>query len=115
MFLAGKEDIKRLILRAEVLSLRLMIRALEVPHRHVAWSTIFSLPKIDSTALLVARHTYAVSTHAPPAALIFFSASLVKYRAFTITGIAGSSPLPSTLKNPAFPTSMTGALSFFVL
>jgi hypothetical protein len=29
---------------------------------------------------------YAESTHAPPAALIFFSANFEKYFAFTITG-----------------------------
>ena len=41
---------------------------------------------------------YATSTHAPPTALIFFSASLLNTLAFTTSGWSGSSPPPSTLK-----------------
>lgn len=40
----------------------------------------------------------AVSTHAPPIALIFLSAILLKNLALTTTGCAGKNPLPNTLK-----------------
>ena len=40
----------------------------------------------------------AVSTHAPPAATIFFSASWLNRRALTTIGTSGMRPLPSTLK-----------------
>ncbi len=43
----------------------------------------------------------AVSTQAPPTALIFLSAILLKNLALTTTGWAGRNPFPSTLKNPA--------------
>merc|ERR1719198_37496 len=71
-----------------------------------------SLPLRDGSHFT--RHRQAVRTQAPPAALIFFSASFVKYRAFTITGMVGSCPFPRTLKNPAFPTSITGAFEVFL-
>jgi hypothetical protein len=45
--------------------------------------------------------------------LIFFSATLEKKRAFTMTGCLGRLPLPRTLKYPARVMSMTGA--FFSL
>jgi hypothetical protein len=44
------------------------------------------------------NRTYAVSSTAPPAALIFFSASLLKYLALTMMGMSGRMPLPRTLK-----------------
>merc|ERR1719239_914933 len=53
----------------------------------------------------------AVSTQAPPTALIFSSATREKKRALTITGCLGRTPLPSTLKIPAREQSITGALS----
>ena len=56
----------------------------------------------------------AVSTQAPPTALIFLSAILLKNLALTTTGWAGRNPFPSTLKNPALVTSMTGILSVFL-
>lgn len=58
--------------------------------------------------------TYATRTQAPPAALILLWAMLLKYLAFTTTGVCGSLPLPRTLWNPSLVTSMTGAfvLSF---
>ncbi len=40
----------------------------------------------------------AVSTQAPPASLILFSASLEKTLALTMNGTLGRAPLPSTLK-----------------
>jgi len=55
-----------------------------------------------------------VSKHAPPMAFIFFSAILLKNFALTTTGWAGKNPFPSTLKNPALVTSMTGILSVFL-
>merc|ERR1719259_142865 len=54
---------------------------------------------------------WAVSTQAPPTALIFSSACLEKNLAFTMTGCLGRAPFPSTLKEPALEQSMTGALS----
>ena len=42
----------------------------------------------------------AVSTQAPPASLILFSAVLEKTLALTMTGILGRDPFPSTLKYP---------------
>merc|ERR1719291_1345294 len=54
---------------------------------------------------------WAVRIQAPPTALIFSSALLEKKRALTMTGCLGSTPLPSTLKNPALEQSITGALS----
>lgn len=65
-------------------------------------------------------HVYAVSTQAPPIALIPSSANLEKSLAFTMIGIFGNSPFPSTLKNPytlikslntALVQSMTTALA----
>lgn len=44
------------------------------------------------------REIYAIRTQAPPASLIFFSASCEKYLAFTIMGVFGTSPLPNTCK-----------------
>ena len=41
---------------------------------------------------------HAVRTQAPPASLILFSAILENTLAFTMTGILGRIPLPSTLK-----------------
>ncbi len=52
-----------------------------------------------------------MSKQAPPTALIFLSAILLKNFALTTTGWAGRNPFPSTLKNPALVTSMTGILS----
>ncbi len=46
---------------------------------------------------------------APPASLIFFSASLEKNLAFTTIACAGKSPFPRTLKNPCCVTSKRGA------
>ena len=43
---------------------------------------------------------YAVSMQAPPIALILSSADFENSLAFTIIGIFGSSPFPSTLKKP---------------
>lgn len=53
----------------------------------------------------------AVRTQAPPAAKILLSAVLEKYLALTTTGYYGNLPFPSTLKYPAFPTSITGTFS----
>merc|ERR1719198_651590 len=55
-----------------------------------------------------------VRTQTPPAALILFSAVLVKSLALTTHGIFGRFPLPSTLKYPDLVTSMTGALSLLL-
>jgi len=55
----------------------------------------------------------AVSWQAPPTALIFLSAILLKNLALITTGWEGKNPFPRTLKNPAFVTSMTGTLSLF--
>jgi hypothetical protein len=52
---------------------------------------------------------YAVRRQAPPASLIFFSASFEKNFAFTMSGTEGRSPLPRTLKYPDWVTSMRGA------
>jgi len=41
--------------------------------------------------------TYATKTQTPPTLLIFSSADLEKYLAFTITGCLGKTPLPRTL------------------
>jgi len=49
--------------------------------------------------------------HAPPAALIFFSARAEKNLALTTNGTSGSEPLPSTLKMPLLMQSITGALA----
>jgi hypothetical protein len=54
---------------------------------------------------------YATSWTTPPASFIFFSASLLKYRAFTTMGICGIRPLPKTLEYPSGSKSRTGALS----
>lgn len=64
---------------------------------------------------------YAVRMQAPPIALILSSADFEKSFAFTMMGIFGSSPLPSTLKYPykalfiyritAFVQSITTALA----
>ena len=54
---------------------------------------------------------HAISWQAPPTALIFFSAILLKNLALTTTGWEGRKPFPRTLKNPALVTSMTGTLS----
>lgn len=56
----------------------------------------------------------AESRHAPPTALIFLSAVLLKNFTLTTTGCAGKNPFRSTLKNPALVTPMTGILSWFV-
>ena len=56
----------------------------------------------------------AVSTQAPPTALIFLSAILLKNLALTTRGWVGRNHFPSTLKNPALETSMTGILSVFL-
>ena len=55
-------------------------------------------------------------TTAPPASLIFFSAILDTSLAFTTTGwFSGKTPLPRTLKNPNWVTSIKGALSLEAL
>ena len=55
--------------------------------------------------------SHATSSQNPPMALILLSAVLLKNLALTMTGMAGSLPLPSTLKYPALRQSITG--SFF--
>ena len=47
-------------------------------------------------------YIYATKTQPPPAAKIFFSASLLKYLAFTTIGAFGIRPLPNTLKYPFY-------------
>jgi hypothetical protein len=54
---------------------------------------------------------YAVRTHAPPAAFIFFSADFEKNLAFTIIGCGGRIPFPNTLNTPDCVKSTTGATS----
>lgn len=52
---------------------------------------------------------HAVRMTAPPASLIFFSASLETNLALMTTGWLGSCPFPRTLKRPNLVTSITGA------
>ena len=54
---------------------------------------------------------HTVKTQAPPTALIFLSAILLKNLALTTTGCEGRNPFPSTLKYPALVTSITGTRS----
>lgn len=49
-------------------------------------------------SMLISVRTYATNSTTPPASLIFFSASLLKYRARTTNGISGILPLPRTLE-----------------
>ena len=55
-----------------------------------------------------------MATQTPPAALILSSAEREKKRALTMTGWAGSRPLPRTLKKPHLVTSITGAVAVFL-
>lgn len=59
---------------------------------------------------------YAVRTTAPPFSLIFFSAIFEISFALTTTGwFSGSTPLPKTLKQPYWVTSINGTLSLEAL
>ena len=58
--------------------------------------------------------TQATSCTTPPASLILRSASLLKYRARTMSGTSGIRPLPRTLLYPSESRSRTGAVSFLV-
>ncbi len=66
-------------------------------------------------ALKIKKFDYAISSHAPPASLIFFSASFENSLALTITGTEGNAPFPNTLKYPDFVTSITAAFPSLAL